>query len=106
VLRFPWFNVGRKFKIDKIQIPLAQTVATNMSLTPKIYADDDVSTPAQTLTAINPTNYPSKKNIVYKRPSITVSPDHNFMLELSWAGTVACPVNFPITIDIDVVEDE
>lgn len=106
VLRFPWFNVGKKFKIDKIQIPLAQTVAANMSLTPKIYIDDDVTTANQTLTAINSTNYPSKKNIVYKRPSITASPDHNFMLELNWAGTVACPVNFPITIDIDIVEDE
>ena len=105
-IRFPWFNIGKKFRIEKIQIPLAVAVAANMSVTPKIYVDDEVTTAHQTLTEINNTNYSGKKNVIYKNPQLTANGEHNFMLELNFAGSVACPVTFPILIFVDIRDDE
>ena len=95
------YRIGQPFKIKKIRIPLAQAMAANMTIVPKIYFDDGVDT--KTLTTINNTNYPSKKNIVI-RPENAVG-DHNFWLELVWSGTVRCTVNLPITIEFELIDD-
>lgn len=105
-IRFPWINIGQEFSISKIVIPLAATVAENMSVTPKIYVDDNASTAAETLQAINDTNYDGKKTITYKTPEIETRGEHNMMLELNFAGTVQLPINFPITIYVDITETE
>lgn len=96
------FRIGRQFKIKKIRIPLGQAVAAGMSVTPKIYIDDGVT--SQTLVAIDNTSYPNaERNIVIKPIGLTGS--NNFWLELSWSGTVACIVGLPISIEYEIIPD-
>ena len=105
IVRFPFINIGQKFSVEKIQIPLAATVAANMTVTPTVYLDDNVSS-GTALTAINNTNYSGQKNVVYKQPEIELNGNHNFCLELAFTGTVELPVTFPIKFLIDIKDDE
>ena len=106
IIRFPFINIGQKFTIEKIQIPLGTAVAANMTVTPTVYLDDDVSS-GTALTVINNTNYSgSEKNIVYKQPNIELNGNHNFCLELAFTGTAELPVVFPIKFLIDIKDDE
>lgn len=106
IIQFPFFNIGKQFKIEKLQIPLTNAVGANMSITPKIYVDDNLSS-GTALTVINNTNFPnSERNIVYKQPSNEFNPKHNMMLELAFAGTAELGVTFPITILVDILDDE
>jgi hypothetical protein len=99
------FNVGQPFSIQKIRIPLAKEVATNMTVTPKVYLDDDVTT-GTALNAINTTYFSGKRNATYKGTDLKgLQAQHNIMLELNFAGTVSLPVIFPIIIEIDKLED-
>lgn len=102
VWRSEVFRVGAPFTIKKIRIPLAQAVAANMTITPKIYIDDASS--SETLTVINNTNYTaSERNIVLQGNGIDGK--HNFFLELRWSGTVLLTVGLPITIEMDIEAD-
>lgn len=96
------YRVGQPFKITKIRIPLAQVVAANMTVTPKIYTDDGDGT-SYTLTAIDNTNFSGKRNIVL-RPENLVG-EHNFWLELRWTGSALCTVGLPITIEYELIDD-
>lgn len=100
------YRIGQPFKITKIRIPLAQAVATNMTVTPKIYVDDDTTT-SYTLTAINNTNYPGEKNILFRSDanSKPITGKHNFWLELVWSGSALCTVGLPITIEYEFIDD-
>lgn len=95
------FNLNTKFDIKKIEIPLGTAVASNITITPKIWLDGESS--SKTLKVINSTNYPnSEKNI-------TIYPtgcqgNNNFYLELKFSGTVLCPVLLPIQIELEAVE--
>lgn len=104
VLRW-MFNVGRKFEIKKISVPLGGAVAANTTITPTLYFDDLSSN--KVLTVINNTNYASKRKIIYRGTELkdTVALN-NMVLELAWTGTNPLPVAFPIFIDIDIKEDE
>lgn len=95
------FMIGQPFKITKIRVPLAQAVAANMIVTPKIYFDDGTST--TTLTAINNTNYPGLKNIPFRPTSATGN--HNFWLEFRWTGSALCVLALPITIEYELIPD-
>lgn len=95
------YRIGQPFKITKIRIPLAQAMAANMTVVPKIHLDDQ--TDSTTLTTINNTNYPDKKNIVIRPENLTGQ--HNFWLELQWTGSVLCIVGLPITIEYELVDD-
>lgn len=98
------FNIGRPFNIESIIIPLGKAVAANMTITPKIFVDDDVTT-GTSLTVINNTNFSGKKTIVYKSPSMkAIQAEHNFMLALEFTGTVSLPVLMPIEVTISVIE--
>ncbi len=100
-------RIGKKFKITKVKIPLAQAIAANMTIIPKIYTDDGAGT-VFTLTTINNTNYPnSEKDIVLKASSTgkDITGEHNFWLELHWTGSVLCVVNLPIIIEGEVYDD-
>ena len=100
------FRIGQPFKIKKIRIPLAQAIATNMIVTPKIYTDDGAGT-TYTLTAINNTNDPGAFNAVRRSGSSgeTMTGKHNFWLELRWTGSVLCVVGLPITIEYELIDD-
>lgn len=101
-------SVGSRFTIDKIRIPLGAALAANMSLVAKIYYDDGSAT--KTLSTINTTNYTANaRKIIFTQQDIldsSITPQNNFYLELSWAGTVKLPVLFPIEISIDIIQDE
>lgn len=96
------FRIGQPFKITSIRIPLAQAVAANMTIVPKIYTDDGAGT-TYTLTTIDNTNYPSKFNIKQKLENATG--EHNFWLELKWTGSVLATVGLPITIEYELLND-
>lgn len=99
------FNVGQKFEIKKILIPLAGAVGASTTITPKLYFDD-LST-NKTLTVINTTNYSAKRKIVYKGTELKDTlAFNNIVLELTWTSTDPLPVGFPITLVVDVKEDE
>ena len=105
VFRSEVFSVGQPFNILKIRIPLTQAVATNMTVTPKIFLDDDVST-GTALTTINTTNFSGKKNIVYAGSQLKgLQGLHNIMIELSFTGSVECAVTLPISIEVDLQND-
>jgi hypothetical protein len=95
------FRVGSRFKINKIHIPLAQAVATNMVITPTLYFDDGVASLA--LEQISTTKFSGLRDAVIRPSGATGY--HNFWLELKWTGSALCTVNLPITIDFDVLDE-
>jgi len=104
VFRTDMINVGKKFSINKITIPLGATLAANMEVVPKIYLDDLSS--SDTLTTINSTNFSGRK-VVYKQNELIGSKgDSNFLIEFNFGGTVELPVLLPITITLDIFKDE
>lgn len=105
VFRSEVFSVGQPFSLLKIRLPLAQAIAAGMTVTVKVFLDDDVSV-GTALRTINNTNYSGNKNIVFKGSELSgLQGQHNIMLELTFTGTVECVVNLPIVIEIDLTED-
>lgn len=99
------FNTGQAGEITRIKIPLAGAVAANTTITPKLYFDDLSSN--KTLTAITNSNYPAKRSIIYKGTELKDTMFlNNFVLELTYTGTNPLAVALPITIEIDLKEDE
>jgi hypothetical protein len=96
------FRLGRPFQILKVFTPLAQAVAANMTLVPKIYVDDASSSTA--LTTINSTNYAASQRNIVQYPS-SISGKHNFFLELVWSGTTLLTVALPIIIEGEYLDD-
>jgi hypothetical protein len=94
--------VNNKFTIRKIKLTLGTAVGSNMVITPKIFLDDFSSSTTDELTAINNANYSGERYVTFY-PNI--SGDHNFVLELTWAGSALLPVLLPITIEFDVEDD-
>ena len=97
------FNIGKKFVIKRIRLPLAAAVAANMTITPKVFLDDYSSSSTSGLTVINTTNYANSERTVVYMPDI--SGNHNFCFELRWSGTALIPVLFPIEIDVEITGD-
>lgn len=94
--------VGRPFRVMKLQLPLAQAMAANMTLTAKIVVDNGTTT--HTLRTINNTNFPnSEKNILLYDDGIRGK--HDFYLELTWSGSALCTVSLPISIELETEED-
>lgn len=98
VWRSSVFNIGKSFTVKKIRLPLGTTLASNMTITPKLYVDDASS--SKTLNTINSTNYTGRQVTLFPEKQGT----NNFMLELAFTGTSACPVILPITIDFEINE--
>lgn len=105
VWRSETFRIGKPFQLTKIRIPLAASVASNMTLTPKILLDEQTTSVA--LQTINNTNYPnSEKNITQSlKGAYSVSGKHNFQLELRWTGSALLPVSMPIAIHGELLKD-
>jgi len=99
------FNIGSAGEVRRIRMPLAGAVAANTTITPTLYFDDLSSSVA--LTTINNTNYPSKRKIIYKGTELKNAVfSNNFVLEIATTGTNPLPVGLPITIDVDIFDDE
>ena len=102
IWRSQTYRIGQPFKITKIRIPLAQAMAANMTIVPKIFVDEEAT--SYTLTTINNTNYPnSERNIVLRPESATGQ--HSFFLELKWSGSVLCTVGLPIEVEYELIAD-
>lgn len=105
VFRTGMVTVGHKFKVLKVRIPLGDTVASNMSIVPKIWLDD--GTTSYTLSAIDSTNFPGKRAVVYKVPNLSsIIGMNNLFIELAFGGTAQLSVLLPIEVDLEVYEDE
>jgi len=65
VIEFGQFSIGQPFRIDKIRLPLGEAVASGVIITPSLLIDDRQDT--YTLPIINNTNYPAKRNIIFKK---------------------------------------
>lgn len=96
VWRSAMFRMEKPIHITSVEIPLGQTLGANMTITPKIYSDDEST--SNTLTTINSTNFTGRR--------VKIFPDgaranNNFFLELTWSGTALCPVLLPIVIEFD-----
>lgn len=99
------FNIGQKFSIERISIPLAGAVAANTTITPTCYFDDLTITKG--LTAITNTNYPAKRKVLYKGAELKdFIGQNNFVFELTFTGTNPLPPALPIRFEINVREDE
>lgn len=103
VFRSQMFNIGKRFKIKNIRIPLAVAVAANMTITPKVFLDDYSSSSTTGLTVINSTNYVESERTIIYTPDI--SGRNNFCLEFRWSGTALCPILFPILIECEIFGD-
>lgn len=98
-------NVGGKFKITRIRIPLGASVSANMDIVPKVYLDDFSTTVI--LPTISTILYSGAKKIVYHSLELNACiGQDNFCLELNWGGTVALPVTVPIIVDYETYDDE
>ena len=68
VFRSRVYNIGNKFQIHRIRIPLGADVAANMGIVPVVYLDD--LSASVTLTAIDTTAYSGFRKVVYEEPGI------------------------------------
>lgn len=101
------YTIGKKFRIDKIRIPFGAKVLANMSLTVTALFDDE--TKSKELTTITNTTDPNEWKKIFKQPELgnnDVIGENEFLIKLSWAGTVELPVTFPIEIEITTFDDE
>jgi hypothetical protein len=94
------FNIGERFEIRSIKIPLAGAVDSNTTITVTLYFDD-LST-SKVLTVINNTNYPSQRFVMFDGIDLKDTSAHNnCLMEIAWTGTNPLPVGLPITIGIE-----
>lgn len=98
-------NINLRYIVKKLILPLAGVVDVTTTVTAKIYLDDESS--SVTLNTINNANYPGKRKILYKAAELlTATGENNLILEIAWTGTTPMPVLLPITIWVDVADDE
>lgn len=96
------WEVGRPFSVRSIRIALDQNISSGVSITPFILVDNN--TTEYSLTTANNTNNPGEKVISWKRPEIAITGQDNLTLQLTFTGTVAASVIFPVEVEIDVFD--
>lgn len=97
------FNIGQKFYIRKILIPLTGAVDANTSITLNISTDGSsvLSLP------ITNTVYSGKTKIVVKGTELkNCLGSREFNVSFSWALTNPIGIALPITIDVENLDDE
>lgn len=102
------YRIGQPFEIRRIRIPLPKTLTTNMTIIPKVYFDNGLS--SQTLTTINSTNFPNSAEtgfgrVVNLKMESAVRGQNNFWLELKFTGSALATVALPIFVEYDVIPD-
>jgi len=99
------YKIGRPFKINEIRIPLSAALATNMTIIPVVYFDDEATNSIGT--TINSTNYPDSDKMIFLTPdnfAQALSGKKNFYLELQFTGSALIGVVMPITIDAELTD--
>ena len=95
------YAVGAPFRINKVTIPLTTAVASNHTLIPTLFVDDENTSTA--LTTINSTNYANSERRIVYHPN--VQGNNNFDLQLRWSGTSIIGVSMPIIIEGETLTD-
>lgn len=97
------YRIGAPFTIDAIHIPFAQAMGANMTVTPKIYVDNGIS--SQTLQVLNNATYPNSERSSKTLRNIGVRGEHSFWLEFRWTGSALLTLGLPIVIDFTLIPD-
>ena len=87
------FKVGMPFEVTRVKIPLNQAVAANMTITVKIYVDQEST--STTIGTISSTDF--SERFIDLHPNVRGK--HDFFIELEWSGTEFLSVNLPIEIE-------
>lgn len=103
VWRSQIFSYPKNFIVRRITMMLGATPASNMTITPTIFYDDFSGSVA--LTTINSTNFTTRKVELYQTGANEVYGQENFCLELRFSGTSLLPVDGPIEIEVDLIDD-
>lgn len=102
------YRIGKPFRIKSIRLPFAMAMATGMTLTPKIYTDDASSNytgDTYGLPVLNTSSLPNGERYANLK-NVTVEGYNNFFLALEWSGSVLLTVSLPITIEVEIIEDQ
>lgn len=105
-----FYRIGQPFKITKIRIPLAVLVNSSTSITAVLEMDDGTGT-YYSLPTINNTNYSGQQVIVFRNgedgngKKSPLLGKNNFMLQLTLDSTTIQPINLPITIEYELLDD-
>jgi hypothetical protein len=105
IFRSENFNVGTTFRVKEISLRLGSAVASNMTITPKLYFDNEAT--SATGTVINTTNYPNANKYIDLNSANfgnAVEGKNNFYLELTFSGTALATVLLPIEITLEINE--
>lgn len=95
------FQIGQRFIIRRIRIPLSAPMQSGVIITPTLSVDNQSVTTA--LTTINATNYPSNERMIDMQ-NLAIEGFSNFYLQLAFTGTVHTGVLLPITFDLDIID--
>ena len=98
------FEIGSKFTVEKIRIPLDKNVGTDNAVSVTVLTDN--SGMSHSLTTINSSNFSGKSTILYKRPELAVNGEQNLELRMEFNGTEAIGIRLPIDITVETFDDE
>lgn len=100
------FKIGQPFKLVEMRIPLSAPVAANMTIIPVLYFDDGNSSSIGA--TINSTNYPDSERSIVLTPdnfAHATSGKKNFFLELQFTGSALIGAIFPISIELETLDE-
>ena len=101
ILQTKMFDIGTKFNIRRIRIPMSEPISSATTITPTIYIDDYAVSHA--LATINNTNYPNSERII-DYTDLAVGGYNNFFISFAWTGTGDNALLPGITIDLDLYD--
>lgn len=100
-----FFNIGKKFRMETIRVPLTNDVDAGTSILVNCIIDD--GSDIIPLKTINNTNFPGQRYVVLHPPeNVHVRGRNNMILEFIFTGTTEIGISFPVDIDLDVNDFE
>lgn len=103
------FQVGKRFRITKIIVPLGSVVDSSTNIEVLIRFDNTIG--SKTLPTINNTNYSGQMTIVYGSPEIDAAVtaayvgQSSFVVEFYWNASGPVPIMPGIEIEVETYED-
>ncbi len=100
-------NLGRKFILRRLVVPLSKAVASGVTITPTVYVDNEAANFAGGsseggLKVINDTNYSGQRIIDFQE--LTCNGSHSFYLQFAFTGTTEIGILFPVYYEYDFVD--
>ena len=105
LFRGPVHSFDGKFRVTRISLRFGATMASNMSIIPVLYFDNESS--SQVGTTLNSTNYPSQTFVVLNESNFSNNCEgqNNVFLELQVTGSVLFPIELPIEMEVEVYDN-